>query len=79
MCMDVKLLEVGHFNGREMFNLQLYLPAEIAWKTSSPHPNTGPGRLMNEGRNNGTVLGESEASEILKQLRPGMTKISSNP
>lgn len=39
--LDHRLLEVADFIGNELLVLEPYLPVRTAWKSSSPHSNTG--------------------------------------
>lgn len=53
-----------------MLILELYLPVRASWKTPSPYPSTGTGRLMNAGCKNSTVPGGSGASKMLSVVHP---------
>lgn len=57
-------MEAG--SGRENFDTKRYLPVSTGWKTSSPIPKPGPGRLRMNGSSSSTTGSEgSEASKTL--------------
>lgn len=66
-------LETRSISGHARFGKTVYLPARGFWKTTSPTPYTGPGRLQVAGRRGSTVMGRSEASKRLAaDVRPGV-------
>lgn len=65
-CVKYSLLEAEGGSEKEGFGTYRYLPVSTGWKTSSPIPKPGPGRLlMIRSTNSSTGSEGSEASEAL--------------